>query len=149
MSDQNPETPPAATPPARPDAASQPAPPQPPAYGSYPSGPAGAQPYSAPAYTPYPTPPKTNTLAIVSLIASLVGIFVLPFIGSVAGIITGHISLRQIKRTGENGRGLALAGTIVGWVGAVFAVLGTILLIWVFVALGSTGMSAWEYEYTS
>lgn len=150
MSDQNHDTPPAATPPAapaRPDAAPQPASPPPPAYGSYPSAPpAGAQPYGAPAYTPYPAPPKTNTLAIVSLIASLAGIFIVPLIGSIAGVITGHISLGQIKRNGENGRGLALAGTIVGWVGTAFAVLGIIFFIWLFATIGTAG---WEYEYSS
>ena len=43
--------------------------------------------------------------------------FIIPFIGSIVAVITGHMSLSQIKRTGEGGRGLGLAGTIVGWVG--------------------------------
>jgi len=132
----------------QPPAYGQPAPPygQPagPAYGqppqnpsSYPAPPAyGAPAYgAAPAYSPaptygdYPTARKTNTLAVVSLISSLVGIFILPFIGSVVGIITGHMSLSQIKRTAEGGRGFGLAGTIVGWVGLALAIIGTIVLI--------------------
>ena len=32
------------------------------------------------------------------------------------GIIAGHIALGQIKRTGEGGRGMALAGSIIGYV---------------------------------
>ena len=32
-----------------------------------------------------------------------------------AAIITGHVALTQIKKSGESGRGLALAGTIVGY----------------------------------
>lgn len=118
-------------------------PPAAPAYGQQaygqPVAPAAAQPspYGTPSYPAYATAPayggyptqKTNTLAIVSLIASLVGIFILPFVGSVAGIITGHISLSQIKRTGEGGRGLGLAGTIVGWVGLALSILGTILIV--------------------
>jgi len=64
-------------------------------------------PYAAPAPgTAYGRP--TNTLAIIALIAA----FVVPL----AGIIMGHISLGQIKRTGEAGHGLALAGTILGYV---------------------------------
>jgi len=111
-----------------------------PAYGQPTQDPVGyaAPPaYGAPAYTAapvyggYATPRKTNTLAVVSLISSIVGIFLLPFVGSVVGIITGHMSLSQIKRTGEGGRGLGLAGTIVGWVGLALAILGTILaIIW-------------------
>ena len=34
----------------------------------------------------------------------------------IGGIICGHLALGQIKRTGESGHGLALAGTIIGWV---------------------------------
>lgn len=63
-----------------------------------------------PSSTPYSSAPeqKTNTLAIVALI---LGILI-----PIAGIVVGHISLSQIKKTGENGRGLALTGTILGYV---------------------------------
>ncbi|WP_052676770.1 DUF4190 domain-containing protein [Microbacterium trichothecenolyticum] len=109
----------------------------PPAYGS----PAGSAPtYGAPAYGSAPAygaapgygygaPAKTNTLAIVSLIASISAFVILPFIGSVVGVITGHMSLNQLKTSGEQGRGMALAGTIVGWVGLGLAILGTIAAI--------------------
>jgi len=84
---------------------------------------------AAPAYTAYPQGPKTNTLAIVSLVSSLVGVFVIPVIGQIVGIITGHMSLSQIKQTGEGGRGLGLAGVIIGWVTLGLAILGIILFI--------------------
>ena len=67
----------------------------------------------------------TNTLAIVALITSLVGIHL-------AGIICGHIALNQIKASGESGRGLALAGLIIGYVGtAVVALMVIGWIIWV------------------
>ena len=73
-------------------------------------------------------PQKTNALAIVSMIASIVGfIWILPIIGSIAGVIMGHISLSQIKRTNENGRGMALAGLIVGYAGLALAIVGVII----------------------
>jgi hypothetical protein len=53
---------------------------------------------------------KLNTLAVVSIATALTSI------GAVAAIITGHVALTQIKKSGESGRGLALAGTIVGYV---------------------------------
>ena len=75
----------------------------------------------APAPTPgYAAPAKWNVLAIVSLVASVVGF-------GIVGVITGHIALGQIKRTGENGRGLALAGTIAGYVGIALAIIGIIV----------------------
>ena len=102
-----------------------------PGYGQAPQPPAGYSPYAgapAPAYGAYAAP-KTNTLAIVSLVSSIAAFVILPFIGSIVGIITGHMSLSQIKRTAEGGRGFGLAGTIVGWVGLALAIIGTIVLI--------------------
>ncbi|MFV0374885.1 DUF4190 domain-containing protein [Microbacterium sp.] len=112
-----------------------PASPTPPPYtGSAPQAPA----YQTPAYptqappaygTPAPgyAAPKTNVLAIISMIASILGfIMILPVIGSLAGAIMGHISLNQLKSSGENGRGMALTGVILGWIGLALAVIGLI-----------------------
>lgn len=65
-----------------------------PAYGGYPQ--AGA----------YAPPPATNTMAILALIF---GIILAPL-----GVVFGFIARGQIKRTGESGDGLALAGIIIG-----------------------------------
>jgi hypothetical protein len=69
-----------------------------------------------------PVSAKTNGLAIASLVLGIVGI-------SIVAIILGHISLGQINKTGEQGRGMALAGTILGYVGLVFTI------IWIIVAV--------------
>lgn len=63
---------------------------------------------------------KLNTLAVVSIATALTSI------GAVAAIITGHVALTQIKKSGESGRGLALAGTIVGYVTIAFWALASI-----------------------
>jgi hypothetical protein len=84
---------------------------------------------AAPGYGAYPAPAKTNTLAIVSLISAIVGFVLIPFIPSVVAVITGHMSLGQVKKTGEQGRGLALAGTIVGWVGTGLWILFFVALL--------------------
>ena len=63
---------------------------------------------------------KLNTLAVVSLASALTGF------GVVAAIITGHISLAQIKRTGENGRALALSGVILGYVSIALWIIGSV-----------------------
>jgi peptidyl-prolyl cis-trans isomerase B (cyclophilin B) len=44
-------------------------------------------------------------------IAALVFGFLLPPIG----IVMGHIALSQIRRTGESGRGIAIAALVVGY----------------------------------
>lgn len=108
--------------PAVPDAAAPAAPsaPPPPPAPAYTPPPAPAQ---APAYAqqpaygqPYPAPAKWNVLAIVSFILSIVGI-------SLVGIILGHISLSQIKKTGEQGHGFAIAGLILGYLGILAGII--------------------------
>jgi peptidyl-prolyl cis-trans isomerase B (cyclophilin B) len=83
-------------------------------------------PPAAPAYQPAPVGQKTNVLAIVALILGIV----IP----IGGIICGPIALSQIKRTGEAGRGLAIAGIIIG---IVFTLIGIIAIIGYAVALAS------------
>ena len=95
--------------------------------GSYPQGAAmGAPGATVPAQT---VQPGTNTLAIVSLI--------LAFICSPAAIITGHIALSKVKQTGEKGRGLALAGTIIGYVSVGGAILTGIVMMIIALTMGS------------
>lgn len=87
--------------------------PPPSAYGPQPAAaPAGWYPTGNP-YMPYRQ--STNGLAIASLVCSIAGLFTCG-IGAILGVIFGHIALGQVKQSGEEGRGLALAGVIVGWV---------------------------------
>jgi hypothetical protein len=89
----------------------------------------GGQPYPY-AYAPEP---RTNVLAIISLVAA--------FVMSVAAVITGHIALSQIKRTGENGRGMALAGLIIGYIGVAITAVFFVVWLTLFISLASHGMS--------
>jgi hypothetical protein len=115
-----------------------------PAYGqqdyrqqTYGQQPYGQQPYGAPAYG-YGTAARINPLAIVALVSSLVGLFAIPVIGQIVGIITGHISLKQIKTTGERGRCMALSGVLIGYISLG---LGILLIILTAVIIGVTGGS--------
>ena len=103
----------------------------------YPQQQAPGQPYAQAPGQPYPygaqpmaPKPPTSTLAIVSLI---LGIIVAP-----AGIITGHMALSKIKRTGEGGRGLALAGTIIGYVGTALGLLAIAITVVTTLIIGAT-----------
>ncbi|SCL18329.1 protein of unknown function [Micromonospora rhizosphaerae] len=78
-------------------------------------------PYAAAGYPPpgypgyaYPASAKTNTLAIVALVLSLVGFA--SCITAPIGAILGHVARKQIRETGEQGEGMAKAAIIVGWI---------------------------------
>ncbi|MCU1569638.1 MAG: hypothetical protein JWR33_379 [Naasia sp.] len=75
--------------------------------------------------------PGYNVLAIISLVTA--------FFVSLAAIITGHIALGQIKKTGEKGRGLAIAGLILGYAGIVAGIIAIIIWISLFASLASSG----------
>lgn len=72
-------------------------------------------------YPPAATAAKTNTLAIIALVAS--------FFVSIVGIVLGHIALNQIKTTGEGGRGLAIAALVIGYVAVAFTVIIFIVVL--------------------
>lgn len=113
------------------------------AYGQQAYGqPAYGQAYGQQAYGQqygYTAAPKTNLLAILSLIASIVGfIMFLPVIGQIAGVIMGHISLKQIKTTGERGHGMALAGLLIGYISLGLIVL---FIIGISILVASTANS--------
>jgi hypothetical protein len=113
-------------------------PPQTPSpYAAPPAAPAyGAPVYGAPAYAA----PATNTLAVVSLIGGIASWVVLPFVAAIVAVITGHMSLGQIKRTGESGRGMALTGVILGWVNIGLSVLAALFII--VIVIGAFGVAA-------
>ena len=56
----------------------------------------------------------------------------------IVGIMIGHISLKQIKQTGEGGRGMALTGLIMGYIGIAGWIIGLIIF---FIFLGIAGVS--------
>lgn len=90
------------------------------AYGQQPYG----QPYG------YAQPRGTNGLAIASLVTSLVWVCGL---SSIAAVVLGHVARGQIKRTGEQGAGLALAGLIIGYLG-IALVVGYVVVVLVVAA---------------
>ena len=91
-------------------------------------------PYAAPQYQ-YPAQygpgrpaSATNGLAVASLV---LGIITLCGIGSILAVIFGYIGKGQIDRSGgtQSGRGLAIAGIVLGWVGIGLLVLFIVLAI--------------------
>ncbi|MEV4383245.1 DUF4190 domain-containing protein [Streptosporangium sp. NPDC049644] len=98
---------------------------QPPGGGGYgsPGGYGSSGGYGPPGggYDPYggygaPPPRGNNGMAIAALIMGIAGLFVCG-LTSIVGVVLGHVSLGQIKRTGEEGRGMAIAGLVLSYFG--------------------------------
>jgi hypothetical protein len=79
---------------------------------------------SAPAQSA-PAPPTSNT-ALISLIAGILGLTLLPLIGSIVAVITGGMARREIRDSAGafGGEGMATAGLVLGWIGIGLSALG-------------------------
>lgn len=91
---------------------------------------------TSPAYAGYAAPRPSSGLAITSLVCGLAGLIlswlVFPVLASIAAVITGHMALGQTKdNPALGGRGLAIAGLILGYV-----VVAAILLMIVMSLIG-------------
>ena len=107
---------------------------QPPSYippqGSQPAGPYGAA-YGQPSY--YGMPPEPKGLSIASLCCGIavflgLGLFILP---QIAAVVLGHLALLREPA----GRGLAIAGLVLGYLGlALTAIVLTFAVAAIFAA---------------
>ena len=61
---------------------------------------------------------KTNGLAIASLILGICGICIIGICAPIA-LILGAVSLSQIKKTGQGGKGMAITGIVLGIIGSI------------------------------
>lgn len=100
------------------------------AYGMPPYGqaPLGPGPFQQPAfYPPYATPvaQPTNGFAIAAMVLGILWVY---WIGSILALVFGYIALGQIKRQGGRGKGMAIAGVVLGWVGIAVLIAVVILL---------------------
>jgi hypothetical protein len=83
---------------------------------------------------------QNSSLAIISLVAGILGWTLLPFLGSVGAIITGHMARKEIRRNPAlSGDGLALTGLILGWVSVLLWILGIALFVLFFGGLAWLG----------
>ncbi len=60
----------------------------------------------------------------------VLGILWIWWIGSILAVVLGHVALRQIRLTMQRGRGMAIAGLALGYLGllaGVLAIIGAII----------------------
>jgi hypothetical protein len=81
-----------------------------------------------PAGSAYAGAPRTNGMAIASLVLGIVWLY---WIGSILALIFGYVAKKEIDRSGgrETGRGLAIAGIVLGWIGVALGVIAIIAVI--------------------
>ena len=78
------------------------------------------------------TPPRqTSALAVTSLIAGVLGWTLVPWIGSIVAIITGHLARAEIRRDPQrlDGDGMAVAGLLLGWIMIILSIIAFLALI--------------------
>ena len=80
-----------------------------------------------------PQPTSTNGMAIASMV---LGILWLYWIGSILALIFGYIAKRQIDESAgtQTGRGMAVAGIVLGWIGVGVGVLIAVIAVVVIAA---------------
>lgn len=70
---------------------------------------------------PRPPAPGTNGKAVASVICGATGMFFL--VPALPAIVLGHVARHEIRRTGEQGDGMAVAGLVMGYAVTVFMAL--------------------------
>ena len=78
-----------------------------------------------------------SMIPFIGVIFSVIAMFL--WIAPVLAVIFGHIGLGQIKRTGEEGRGQAIAGLIIGYVTIALGLIMAIVMIGI-LGIGFLGM---------
>ncbi|KQO02653.1 MULTISPECIES: DUF4190 domain-containing protein [Stenotrophomonas] len=78
-----------------------------------------------------PAPRQTSSYAVIALVAGILGWTLLPFLGSIGGIIFGHMARGEIRRSNGqlDGDGLAVTGLVLGWLSVAMWVLGILAFI--------------------
>jgi hypothetical protein len=77
---------------------------------------------------------RVNSLAVAALACGVGQLFFGP-LPTVPAIVLGHLARREIRRTGEDGNGLATFGLVLGWAGAGLILLAALIVVLVIAAI--------------
>lgn len=98
----------------------------------------GALPYGGPPQPQYYAAPPTNGSATAALVLGILSMTCLPLTGPIA-IILGGIGMKATQDGTESGRGMAIAGLVLGILGTLY-LLGVVLwfVLWIVVAASTS-----------
>ena len=87
--------------------------------------------------------PRTSTTAVLSLVFGILSWCVLPLVGAIVAVVTGHVARGEIRRAPPGtleGDGMAVSGLVLGWTNLALMVLGLFLVLFV---VGGIAWLAW------
>lgn len=103
-----------------------------------PPPPAPIQPgaYQQPGASYAPQVIPNSPLAIASLVSGILAWVVLPFIGAIISIVTGHMARNEIRRSAGSltGAGMAVVGLVLGYAQLAVIALGACFFFFIVVA---------------
>jgi len=94
---------------------------------------------------------QTSSLAIVSVISGIASWFVLPIIGALIAVITGHMAKKEIQESAGRLSGLELAnaGLVLGYVHLAVSMLMTCVIVVIIAGIlaFAIGSVSWSSSY--
>jgi hypothetical protein len=85
---------------------------------------------------------QTSNLAVASLSLGILGWILLPVVGGIAAVVTGHMARSEIRSAPDRieGQGLALSGLVLGWASLAVGIAGALFLFWM---MGAVDFLRW------
>ncbi len=80
---------------------------------------------------PFPPVTRTSTLATISLITGILTWLIIPIVGAIVAVITGHRAKKEIRENlgSVTGDGLATAGLVLGYLQLVLVGVSVCMIV--------------------
>jgi hypothetical protein len=90
----------------------------------------------------YGSIPQSSTLAIISLISGIAAWVILPLLGAIAAVITGHMAKKEIRESNgmKTGDGMATAGLILGYAQLAITICSVCIIVVLALLIPAAGM---------
>jgi len=90
-----------------------------------------------------------STMAIVSLVAGIIGLTFFPLLGSIVAVVTGYMAKKEINESAGSmgGEGMATAGLVMGWIGIGLGAVGLCIACAVLVLLPLGIFTQFQFTY--
>ncbi|MGE5463660.1 MAG: DUF4190 domain-containing protein [Syntrophothermus sp.] len=77
------------------------------------------------------TPAPTSTLSLASLMMGIISWVLLPVVGGIIAVVTGHMAKKEIRQSDGllGGDGLATAGLVLGYSNMVLGLCGCLIVL--------------------